>query len=273
MPSENRTVRPVTRMSAFFDPIAHRGLHDSAANIEENSPAAFRAACEAGVGIECDIRLGSAATPLVFHDPDLSRLIGRPDRLMDLSASERAAIRYPGSRDAILSFGDLLDLVDGRVPLMCELKVDAPEDAVPLVDAVLAIARDYRGPLAIKSFSAAAITQVRAEAPTLPRGIVARDNTRVGSVDAARADRMAHLLDTGPAAPHFLSYRVSDLMNPVVRYVRQVVGLPVFAWTITSSDDLLAARPYADVPVFEGLKPYEVRALWTFNRGAATDWS
>ncbi|MEO0671957.1 MAG: glycerophosphodiester phosphodiesterase family protein [Pseudomonadota bacterium] len=279
MPSDNRPSRAFTRLSPFYQPIAHRGLHDQARGITENSPAAFRAACAANVAIECDIRLGNAGAAIVFHDADLARVMGRPERLADLPARALAAIPYPGTRDTILSIGDLFDLVDGTVPLMCELKVDGADEVMPLVDAVLDAASAYRGAIALKSFSADAVARIRDKAPTLPRGIVARDDTWAETASPetrailGAADRMAHLLDSGPAAPHFISYRASDLKNSVVRYLRQVVGLPVFAWTIASRDDLLAARPFADVPVFEALTPEEVRGLWSFDGPADADGS
>ncbi len=42
--------------AAFLKPIAHRGLHDAAKGIIENTVPAFEAAMARGYGIECDVR-------------------------------------------------------------------------------------------------------------------------------------------------------------------------------------------------------------------------
>jgi len=61
--------------SAFLKPIAHRGLHDAAKGIVENTVPAFEAAIVRGYGIECDVRPARCSTPMVFHDLSLERLI------------------------------------------------------------------------------------------------------------------------------------------------------------------------------------------------------
>lgn len=40
---------------AFLRPIAHRGLHDAANGVIENTAPAFKAAIEHGYAIECDV--------------------------------------------------------------------------------------------------------------------------------------------------------------------------------------------------------------------------
>ncbi len=70
--------------SAFLRPIAHRGLHDAAKGIIENTVPAFEGAIARGYGIECDVRPAGCATPMVFHDLTLERLIegkGRSPRM------------------------------------------------------------------------------------------------------------------------------------------------------------------------------------------------
>ena len=49
-------------------PIAHRGLHDLAAGVIENSPSAAQAAIAAGFGIECDVQLTADGEAVVFDE-------------------------------------------------------------------------------------------------------------------------------------------------------------------------------------------------------------
>ena len=66
-------------------PIAHRGLHDQAAGIVENSLSAARAAIEAGFAIECDVQLSADGEAMVFHDFTLERLTGATGRLDEIA--------------------------------------------------------------------------------------------------------------------------------------------------------------------------------------------
>ena len=61
--------------STFLRPIAHRGLHNAAAGVIENSGPAFEAAIAGGYGIECDLQPASDGTAMVFHDRALARLV------------------------------------------------------------------------------------------------------------------------------------------------------------------------------------------------------
>ena len=51
-------------------PVAHRGLHDAAAGIIENTPSAFAAAVAANYAIECDIQLSADGEAMVYPRRD-----------------------------------------------------------------------------------------------------------------------------------------------------------------------------------------------------------
>jgi len=50
----------------FDRPIAHRGLHDRASGVIENSRSAFEAAIARGFTIECDVQISSDGVPVIF---------------------------------------------------------------------------------------------------------------------------------------------------------------------------------------------------------------
>ena len=69
------------RMKAFHGIMfAHRGLHSKTHGIPENSMSAFRAAIQKNYGIELDLHLTRDGELVVFHDDDLKRVCGRPER-------------------------------------------------------------------------------------------------------------------------------------------------------------------------------------------------
>ncbi len=82
-------------------PIAHRGFHDAARGVFENTLGAFAAAAQRNYAIELDVLLSKDGEAMVFHDDDLSRLCGRPENVEDLNSSELASVLISGSDDTI----------------------------------------------------------------------------------------------------------------------------------------------------------------------------
>lgn len=244
----------------FLRPIAHRGLHDGARGIIENTAAAFDAAIAKGYGIECDLRPAAGGLPVVFHDLTLERLTESSGEVSSLGAHALTQVRFKGTDETgILTFADLLELVAGRVPLLVEVKSEWEEPERPFLAGIAALATAYAGPLALMSFDPAVMTALKELAPCVPRGIVSgsyRNPDGTGwwadEVGEARAFDLAQLLESGPAEPHFFAYHVKSLPSPVTRFAREVVGLPLYTWTVRSEEDRLVAAQWADAPIFEG---------------------
>ena len=98
-------------------PIAHRGLHDAAKGIIENSASAVSAAMGKGLGVEVDLQCAAGHMPIVFHDATLDRLTDERGTVAARTAEALSAIPLRNSPDRILSLPALLRLVDGHVPL------------------------------------------------------------------------------------------------------------------------------------------------------------
>ena len=74
-------------------PVAHRGLHDAAAGIVENTPSAFAAAIAGNYGIECDLQLSADGEAMVHHDDALGRLTDGSGRLDRITAADLRRIQ------------------------------------------------------------------------------------------------------------------------------------------------------------------------------------
>ena len=244
----------------FVRPIAHRGLHDITLGRIENTAPAFEAAIAAGFGIECDLRPASDGTPFVFHDRMLDRLVEATGPIASYSPSKLSVLRYRNQNTPLLSFGDLLELVAGKVPLLVEIKSDWDAPDSQFLAAVADLSLGYRGPLALMSFDPAVMAAMRNLAPGLPRGIVSGSYEGPEwwseAIDSERAFRLRHCLEAGPAQPSFIAYHVDDLPTPVTRFAREVMRLPVFAWTVRTEAQLRHAAAWADAPIFEGCDPH-----------------
>ena len=243
--------------SIFVRPIAHRGLHDAAAGVIENTGPAFEGAIGRNHGIECDLRAAADGTPMVFHDLDLDRLIDAPGRIADYQPADLARMTYKAAATRLMTFADLLDQVAGRVPILAEIKSEwEPPDAA-FLKAIADQSSRYTGPLALMSFDPVVMTAVRMLAPKLPRGIVSGlyegDGWWRETLGAERAFRLSHLLESRPAEPHFYAYHVAALPTPVTRFIREVLDLPLFTWTVRTPAELATAAAWADAPIFERL--------------------
>lgn len=226
-------------------PIAHRGLHDEASGVHENSLTAFRAAVEAGFAIECDIHLSADGVPIVFHDETLSRLTGVEGKLAERTADDLAALRLKDSADHIPTLRELLDLVAGRVPLVVEMKgADALRDD-GFAEALRPLFEAYEGPLVLMSFDDWLVDQALALG-VVPVGLTA-EGIRPDSLSRHQA-----VFERGCA---FVSYNVHHLPNPFVEWVREEKRSPIIAWTVRTPTEAEHSARYADQITFEGFTP------------------
>lgn len=239
-------------------PIAHRGLHDLAAGVIENSPSAAQAAIAGAFGIECDVQLTADGEAVVFHDFVLDRLTGETGAVVERKAEALSAITLKGSNDPILTLSAFLDLIGGRVPLVIEIK-SRFDGNLALTRRTVEVVAGYRDhPIVIKSFDPAIVTALRELAPDIPRGIVAMNAYDYGDYDRLSPERkhaLANLLHFTESRPHFLSWKVVDLESAAPYLCRNALGLPLMSWTVRTPDERQRAAKYADQMVFEGFRP------------------
>jgi glycerophosphoryl diester phosphodiesterase len=245
--------------AAFLLPIAHRGLHNAKKGIIENTAPAFEAAIAKGYGIECDVRPAALSLPVVFHDETLNRLIDSRGPIAKVKARELKALSHRVGGAPILTFAELLDLVEERVPLLVEIKSEWEPPDNGFVSEVAGLASAYKGPMALMSFDPAVMASVKKRAPNVARGIVsgryAGNGWWMRRIGRKRAAGLRNLLESGPVAPHFYAYEVNALPTPVTEYARKVDGVPLFTWTVRTAKQRRIARDWADAMIFEGFEP------------------
>jgi glycerophosphoryl diester phosphodiesterase len=238
-------------------PIAHRGLHDGANGIIENTASAFKAAIAGNYAIECDLQVTADGEAMVHHDGTLGRLTEGSGRLDAMSAAALRQVRHKATSDRILTLGELCDLVSGRATLVIELK-SRFDGEVDLVRRAAAVLGSYAGPAALMSFDPAQIAALRRTAPKLPRGIVAESRSRHKNqsplVSQAR-NALAYSRRALVARPQFLAYAVSDLPATIPFVARTMLGLPLLTWTVRTGADRKHAARWADQMIFEGFRP------------------
>lgn len=213
---------------------AHRGLHRAPATIE-NSLTAFAAALEYGAGIECDLRLTADNQIIVFHDADAQRLCGDPAVIGQSTLVELSNLRLGGH--PLPTLAQLFALVAGRVPILLEVKVDG--DLWRFGSALVAALYGYAGPLGVMSFHPGMMRWLKTNAPHLRRGLVIR-----GSLSPLKRWVAIKLAD-----PAFLAVDVAAIERRWVAAARR--KMPIYTWTVRTSDDRRRASPRADALIWE----------------------
>jgi glycerophosphoryl diester phosphodiesterase len=238
-------------------PIAHRGLHDAARGLIENSAGAVNAAIAANYGIEVDVQISADGEAMVHHDDVLGRLTEGEGRIDCFSASELKRIPFRGSAERMMTLGDLCDLVAGRVTMLIELKSRFNGEG-RLPDRVAEVLAGYRGPAAPMSFDPGQLKLLRQKAPRLVCGIVAakyRPHPYWDQMPSWMRHSMGYLLTALVARPQFVAYAVADLPAFAPLFARRVLGLPLLTWAVRTEAERQCAARWADQMIFEGFRP------------------
>lgn len=239
-------------------PIAHRGLHDLASGVIENSVSAAQAAIAGGFAIECDVQLSADEEALVFHDFTLERLTGEAGRVDARKAAELSHIGLKGSGDRIPTLTGFLDAIGGRTPLVIEIKSRFDGD-LRLAKRTAEIVAGYKDrPIVLKSFDPVIVAALRELAPGFARGIVAMNAYEYDDyvhLSPAQKHALANLLHFEESRPDFVSWKVADLPSAAPFLCRKALGLPLMSWTVRTPEDRARAAEHADQMVFEGFRP------------------
>jgi glycerophosphoryl diester phosphodiesterase len=239
-------------------PLAHRGLHDRASGVVENSRDAFEAAITAGFGIELDVQLSGDGQAMVFHDYDLARLTGQSGAVQQTSGAALQKMRLTDSANRIETLPAILEQIAGRVPLLIELKdqdgamggnIGALETAT--VDALA----DYSGPVALMSFNPHSTVMLHKLRPDLPCGIVTSAyDPNVWPLPKAVCDHLRDIPDFEGSGASFISHEVADLDRPRVAELK-AQGASILCWTVRSQEQADEALKIAQNITFEGFRP------------------
>ena len=232
--------------------LAHRGLHENP-GVPENSLPAFRAAVEAGYGVELDVQLSSDGIPVVFHDQSLDRVCGIPGSTRDYTAEKLATTPLFGQEGiGIPTFREVLDVIGGRVPILVEIKGEDPAydktcaKAAELLDA-------YPGEYWVESFNPLALAWFKKNRPAVLRGQLSQAYLRMDKYKGQfKYYILQHFLLNFRSRPDFLAYRVGHRDDKSFLRLRRLYHVPAVAWTVKTKDDLAASAGAFDGVIFEG---------------------
>ena len=243
-------VRPPKKIApdpALLCDYAHRGLHGD--GIAENSLSAFARACEQGHGIELDVQLSRDGVVMVFHDATLVRMTGRDGKLCDYDAAELQAMRLADTDETMPTFSEVLALVDGRVPLLVELKGETTD--VSLCAPVAALLRNYKGPFCVESFNPMLLGEMKKHLPNTFRGMlytnVCHEKKKYSLLNMLLTVMALNVI----AKPDFIAYNQIYRDSLPVRITTRLYRAPHLVWTTRGDRERAEAKAHGEHAIFE----------------------
>jgi len=210
--------------------IGHRGARFEA---PENTLAGFRHAIGLGLtAVEFDVRMNRDGELVVIHDATVDRTT---DGTGDVSSFSLAALQALDARAAfpdwpepcrIPTLSDVLDVVDGLLSLLIELKHDDPARLEPIVAGIVAEVRD-RGltdRAVMTSFDPVALEIMQRTAPELRIGLIGEWDTRA-------------FIDSALRLGAFQGDARHTTSSPEIIAAAQDAGLRMICWPCNSVED------------------------------------
>lgn len=232
---------------------AHRGLHDNASDAPENSMRAFQKAVDAGFGIELDVQLTKDGVPVVFHDDTLQRICGVGEKIRENTFEELQRLSLCGTDQKIPKFEEVLRLVDGKVPLIVELKIEAVDLSVcPAADRLLTA---YKGMYCMESFNPLGVLWYRKNRSDVVRGQLSDAFLKGKEYSGPLYFLLQNLLFNWLAKPDFIAYNHKYRGILSRRICRAFYRNTAVAWTIKSQAELDEARKHFDLYIFDSFLP------------------
>lgn len=236
---------------------AHRGLHGTVGEesfCAENSMTAFKRAVDRGFGIELDVHVTADGEVVVFHDATLDRVTGASGKIKEKTLAELRELRLMGTEDTIPTFREVLELVDGKVPLLVELKETGSNHAIS--ESTAQILAEYKGEFIVESFSPLAFGAIKEKLPETPRGFLADKFTVKKKYRTLKHALTQRFVFNFLVRPAFIALNHKTPKLFPVGLIRRLFGTPMIAWTVRSAEEEKKAyeNGFSGI-IFEGYLP------------------
>ena len=229
---------------------AHRGLHSAQSGIPENSMAAFRAAVREGYGIELDVHLSKDNKIVVFHDDTFDRVCAKSGTVEETDYREMRSYTLLDTKEKIPLLRDVLAFVDGRVPLLIEVKL--PTTDTKICEYLERELKEYKGRYMIQSFNCFVLHWIKKYHSDVLRGQLSENLTRTGKhPHYVFRFLVKNLLTNALCRPDFISYKMSDTANVSLWLNQYLFRAPIAVWTLHGEKEIRQAKRRFQMYIFE----------------------
>ncbi len=228
---------------------AHRGLHGS--DVPENSMQAFRLAKQNGYGIEFDVRLTSDKVAVIMHDDSLERVCGVKKKVSEITSEQLSEVKLP-SGENVPTFAEMLSFIDGKVPLLIELK-NTGANYSNLCQSVFEVLDGYKGDYLVESFDPRVLMWIKKHRKKVIRGQLAVYNPAAKPFVLGAVLRKLWM--NFLSRPHFIAYQSKYIGKVIESKIILKKGVPYFAWTVKTKEEYDSLKAKGISVIFEDFKP------------------
>lgn len=233
---------------------AHRGLFNNESDHPENSLPAFELAVENKYGIELDVQLTKDKQLVVHHDLSLKRSTGKDLKVNQLTYEELQDLPLFNSKETIPLFTDVLKVIDGKVPLIVEIKVNY--DYLETTIKTNEILNSYSGNYCVESFNPLAVKWYRQHRPDIIRGQLSTDYFKDHmKTNVLIKVIMTNYLSNFLTRPDFVADNFKFANRFGYKLQHSFWHANTICWTPKNESDLKDAQNNFDACIFDSFDP------------------
>jgi len=212
-------------------PIAHRGIQDLDKGIVENTLESCILAMEKGYPIEIDVRLTDEGKLILIHDSFTTRLLGKRKYYSSLRDKD-LELCILDSKCKISTLESVLETVNGKVPLLIELKYQADFWKMNRLAKEVALAlKKYNGEYAIQSFYSKMAKLYKSYAPDAYVGLIMPLSTKFPK----QFNNITNAIALKKKNFDFISYGIKNHTSYSLNKVIDT-GLPIIFYNVTNPE-------------------------------------
>lgn len=236
-------------------PIAHRGFHNTS-DAPENSLKAFEYALEHGFAIEFDVHLSKENIPVVFHDEKLERMTGSGGKISNYTLTSLKELKLNGTNEQIPTLSEVLDFVDGRVPLIIEIKNSSHDG---LIEAqVMKLLIHYKGEYTIQSFNPLTLKWLREHYPDLVLGLLVTNDLKNSKLSFVKKIILRYMVFLPSVRPDYIGLDYNSFTLLQYFLIKKLTLAKIIFWTIDSESLYKESLDLCDNIIFEKFNPLEI---------------
>ncbi len=215
---------------------AHRGLFDNK-KIVENTISAFKRALKEKLNIELDIRVTLDNKIIVFHDENIKRLTGIDSFVKDMTYDELSKTNLLNTNDKIPLLDDVLNLINGEVALLIEIKDTLSNGTLKELNKLLL---DYNGKILLQSFNPIIVRKM---------AFTSLKRYKMGILLTNKYKGFKWQLYSAFIYKYLIKQKyISFISSPkeLVDEVKELSNKELFIWTIETKEEFIEYKKYSN---------------------------
>ncbi|MGN1277638.1 MAG: glycerophosphodiester phosphodiesterase family protein, partial [Floccifex sp.] len=230
---------------------AHRGFFNK--DCPENSLKAFQRAIDSGYGIELDVQMTKDDQLVVFHDASLKRMCKIKEELISLTYEQLLAFPLKQSQERIPLLKDVLALIDGKVPLIIEIKKEG--NPVKTLKETLSLLNSYPGLYVIESFHPGVVYWLKKNRSEILRGQLSENHYKNENLPWILRFVLTNFLTNAFTKPDFIAMDIHCQNFFTYRLMNLLFQFKKVGWTIRNKEEYLDQEQKVDCMIFDSFDP------------------